>query len=34
VRALIELAQSRAQKELGIRLEEEVMYLGDFDEKR
>lgn len=30
VRALIELAKSRAQKELGIRLEEEVCYLGKF----
>ncbi|MFL5814124.1 MAG: UDP-N-acetylmuramate dehydrogenase, partial [Bdellovibrionia bacterium] len=30
VRALIELAKSRAQSELGITLEEEVMYVGRF----
>jgi len=30
VRALIQLAQSRAQSELGIRLEEEVHFLGSF----
>ncbi len=31
VRALIQLAQSRAQSELGIRLEEEVHFLGRFN---
>jgi UDP-N-acetylmuramate dehydrogenase len=30
VQALIELAKTRAQSELGITLEEEVMYVGDF----
>lgn len=30
VRALIELARTRAQAELGIHLEEEVMYVGEF----
>jgi UDP-N-acetylmuramate dehydrogenase len=30
VRALIELAKRRAMEELGVRLEEEVMYVGEF----
>jgi UDP-N-acetylmuramate dehydrogenase len=30
VRALIELARTRAQAELGVTLEEEVMYVGEF----
>lgn len=32
VRALIQLVKSRASSELGITLEEEVMYVGPFDE--
>lgn len=31
VRALIDLVKNRAQAELGIELEEEVMYVGDFE---